>query len=90
MKQFIAFDDEAFEQIMQRLDQLEKKLVPAKVEVGIGWLNNEQFCEALQISKRTAQNYRDQGLVRYSSIGGKVYYQKEDVQNLLKQNIQKK
>jgi hypothetical protein len=89
MKQFIAFDDEAFEQIMARLDDLEKKLQPQKTEMGIGWLDNNQFCEALNISKRSAQNYRDQGLIPYSLIGGKVYYKLEDIEQLLNKHYTK-
>lgn len=87
MKQFIAIDDEAFEQIMSKLDNLEKRLQPTKTETGIGWLNNEQFCEALQISKRSAQNYRDQGLIPFSLVGGKVYYKVEHVHALLNANL---
>jgi hypothetical protein len=89
MQKIITIDDQAFEQIMERLDQLEKKLQPVESKKGIGWLNNSQFCEALQISKRSAQNYRDQGLIPYSLVGGKVYYKIEDVQRLLNDNLSK-
>ncbi|MFR9165095.1 MAG: TraM recognition domain-containing protein [Dysgonomonas sp.] len=33
------------------------------------WLNNEQVCEMLNISKRTLQSYRDNGRLSYSQIG---------------------
>jgi hypothetical protein len=89
MKKTFLFDDEAFEQIMARLDDLENKFQPPKTEIGIGWINNNLFCEALGISKRSAQNYRDQGLIPYSTVGGKVYYEIKEVQKLLAKNIQK-
>jgi hypothetical protein len=50
------------------------------------WLDNQEFCFLLKISKRTAQNYRDQGLVAFSQIESKVYYKLSDVHELLESN----
>ena len=38
------------------------------------------MCEKLGISKRTLQTYRDRGLLPYSQINHKIYYQTEDVE----------
>ena len=50
------------------------------------WLDNQEFCVLLKISKRTAQNYRDKGIVAFSQIGSKVYYKLSDVHELLESN----
>ena len=60
-----------------------------KKEATIEWINNDQFCEALKISKRSAQNYRDQGMIPFSVVGGKVYYKLKDVEELLNSNYKK-
>ena len=88
MTHHITLDEQAFLEIMNKLDALERKLEPVKESKSIGWLNNEQFCEALQISKRSAQNYRDQGMIPYSKVEGKIYYKVTDVEKLLSSNYQ--
>lgn len=47
------------------------------------WLDNQDVCEVLHISKRTLQNYRDTGLIPYSRIERKIYYQPKDVMDFL-------
>ncbi len=47
------------------------------------WLDNQDVCTILNISKRTLQNYRDGGLLSYSQIGHKIYYRPSDVENLI-------
>jgi hypothetical protein len=40
----------------------------------------------MNISKRTAQSWRDEGKVSFSQIGSKIYYRMSDVQKLLDKN----
>jgi len=40
----------------------------------------------MNISKRTAQTWRDEGIVSFSQIGSKIYYRMSDVQKLLDKN----
>ena len=40
----------------------------------------------MNISKRTAQTWRDEGLISYSQVGSKIYYRMSDVQKLLDSN----
>ena len=48
------------------------------------WLDNENVCMMLNISKRTLQNYKDQGILPYSYVSRKSYFKLSDVENLLK------
>ncbi|MFR9542832.1 MAG: helix-turn-helix domain-containing protein [Rikenellaceae bacterium] len=47
------------------------------------WLDNNDVCEILQISKRTLQNYRDSGVLGYTKTDGKIYYRPRDIQTLI-------
>ena len=49
------------------------------------WLNNQDVCQLLNISKRTLQTYRDNGILPFSQIGHKMYYRPEDVERVLNQ-----
>lgn len=47
---------------------------------------NEEFMHLMGISKRTAQSWRDEGIISFSQIGGKIYYKLEDINNLLRKH----
>lgn len=47
------------------------------------WLDNQEVCEIFNISKRTLQTYRDNGILAYTQIGHKMYYRSEDVEKLI-------
>jgi predicted site-specific integrase-resolvase len=49
-------------------------------------LDNQEFLQLMNISKRTAQSWRDEGKVSFSQIGSKIYYRMSDVQKLLDKN----
>ncbi len=51
---------------------------------GLGdWLDNQDVCQMLNISPRTLQTLRDNGMLAYSQINRKVYYKPEDVERIL-------
>jgi hypothetical protein len=43
----------------------------------------------MSISVRTSQLWRDQELISYSQISGKIYYRMSDIQKLLDENYHK-
>lgn len=47
------------------------------------WLDNQEVCQLLSISKRTLQTYRDNGTLPYSQIGHKMFYKPDDVERVL-------
>lgn len=47
------------------------------------WLDDQDVCEILNISKRTLQTYRDNGTLAYSQIGHKMFYRPQDVEQLI-------
>lgn len=54
------------------------------------WLDNQDVCQLLHVSKRTLQTYRDNGTLAYSQIGYKCYYKKVDIEKLIETSIIKK
>ncbi|WP_156308916.1 helix-turn-helix domain-containing protein [Sphingobacterium endophyticum] len=47
------------------------------------WLDNQEVCLMINITKRTLQTYKDKGLLPYSKMNRKNYYKRSDVQALL-------
>lgn len=75
-----------FEEILKRLASLERELAKKQSTIIDKFLDNQEFMLLMYISKRTAQNWRDEGRISYSQIGGKIYYRLSDVQKMLDLN----
>ena len=51
------------------------------------WLDNQEVCLMMNITKRTLQTYKDKGLLPYSKLNRKNYYKHSDVQALLEAGL---
>jgi hypothetical protein len=47
------------------------------------WLDIQETCLLLNVSKRTLQTYRDTGILPFSQIGSKIYYKAVNIQKHL-------
>ncbi len=65
------------EDVSKRLQDLQRT-DPTQV-----FFDNQDFIQIMNISKRTAQEWRNDHLIGYSQIGGKVYYRLSDIIELL-------
>lgn len=65
------------EEVVKRLQDLQRT-DPTQV-----FFDNQYFIQIMNISKRTAQEWRNERLIGYSHIGGKVYYRLSDIIELL-------
>lgn len=54
------------------------------------WLDNQDVCNILNVSKRTLQTYRDNGRLPFTQIDRKMYYKPIDVEFLLNSIKQKR
>ena len=50
------------------------------------YLSGEEVCKLLHISKRTLQQYRDDNILPFIQIGGKIIYKESDILTILEQN----
>lgn len=81
--------EEMFKQLMDRFDQLEEKLMikdqKLKVFDGEPFIDNQDMCQLLGVTKRTLARYRQKKLVKYYTLDDrKVYYKLSEVHNFLK------
>lgn len=84
----VAIESKTFEQMKERFEDFTRqvKILCGDNQNKENWLGNEDVCGLLQISKRTLQSYRDNGILPYSQIGRKCYYRVSDIENLIGQS----
>ena len=81
------FYDEA-EKILKRLDE-QVALIVAKLKIGSKsdpedvFFDNQEFMLLMNISKRTAQEWRNKKIIEFSQVGNKIYYRLSDIKKLL-------
>lgn len=82
----ITIQSDAFLQIMERLNKMEAYFnhVAKKMPLSEQWLDIEDTCKFLKVSKRTLQNYRDQGILSYAKCSGKFYFSASALEEHLK------
>lgn len=83
----VKFHIPGFSELRDQIEQLQEQIGElSKNQFSGRWLDNREFCDLLGISSRTAQNYRDRGLISFSQIGPKIYYNQEDIECFLEQH----
>ncbi|MEO9211453.1 MAG: helix-turn-helix domain-containing protein [Ginsengibacter sp.] len=85
----ITIQSEAYQEIVAKLDAINTRLNAKEKEPEEKWLDNQELMLLLKISKRTAQHYRDSGLISFSQVGNKIYYRLSDVEILLAKHYKK-
>ena len=85
--EIISMDVKAFDALAGHVEAIERKaeaLCRRQEDVSLKkWLDNQDVCDVLGISKRTLQTYREKGLLPFSRIRHKIFYKPEDVGKLL-------
>lgn len=84
--EIIAIERQTFEQIKDRFILFSKQIkkLCTNEQPKDKWLDNQDVCELLNISKRSLQYYRNCGKLSFSQINNKCYYKVSDVEKLLK------
>jgi hypothetical protein len=84
------FYDQA-EKVLKRIDD-QVTLIVANMKMG-GILdpeniifNSREIMKALDVSKRTLQEWRDKNIIGFAKVNGKFYYKLSDIQNLINDN----
>ncbi len=80
-----------FQKVVAKLDEIDRKLEEKKSAnpMNPAWLDIQETCQLLKVSKRTLQAYRDNGILPYSQIGGKIYYRITDIEAHLNRHYKK-
>lgn len=84
----VCIDERVWRELVARLKGLaarsgrvQKVFSPPAAD---GWLDAQDVCRRLGISKRTLQMYRTAGQLPFSNVGGKYFYREQDVAGYLK------
>ena len=82
----VILTQEQYNEIINRIDELKSEIKGNLKSSGNDFVDNVDFIKLMNISKRTAQAWRDEGKISFSQVGGKIYYKMLDVQELLNHN----
>ncbi len=74
------FKVELFEELKNILSQQHSQLTPKR------YLKSSEVMDLLQISPGTLQNLRINGTLPYTKIGGIIYYDAQEIQQILSDN----
>lgn len=87
----ITIQSEAFKEIMTKLDELNNNSNSRNDDYPLSerWLDIQEVCQLLKISKRTLQTYRDNKILPYSQVAGKIYFKASDIEEHLKKHYTK-
>ena len=83
MSRRIIVVQEELEQIIDRLDKIEQAVRIRQKIPEHTFFDNQEFLQIMNVSKRTAQSWRDSRVISYSQVGSKIYYRMDDIQNIL-------
>ncbi len=79
--EIITFESQTFQDLIKKIDGINANIEKAvgKPILGDDWLDIQDTCQLLKVSKRTLQTYRDNGTLSFSQIGGKIYFKASDL-----------
>ena len=89
MDNVITRESEFFTEMISRIKTMETEIEmmqKGNLSCTGKWINGEAVMKQLGISKRTLQNYRDNGILPYSVVGGKFFYSIRDMEELMAKN----
>ena len=86
---FLDDKDPRIDVMFQGLEKMEKMLsviekMPKSLFNGERFLTDEELSKVLRVSRRTLQEYRNNGVLPFSCIKHKMFYKPDDVERLLR------
>ena len=86
---------ERIEDILKRLEEqmrfvVAKMKLNEKIDPEDVFFDNQEFLKLMNISKRTAQEWRNRDIIKFSQVGNKIYYRLSDIKRLLNNNYNSK
>ncbi len=79
----VLLSSQQYQDLLKRLDQIQQEVSNKQKSPVDTFIDNQEFIQIMNVSKRTAQSWRDEGIISFSQIGSKIYYRMSDVQALL-------
>ena len=84
----IIFERKAFEEFAAKIEHFILRVSNSPVvkngkKKTNNWLDHQDVCQRLKISKRTLQTFRDTGTLAYTKISNRTNYLPEDVDSIV-------
>ena len=93
-KETITRDNEKVALLLERMDRLMENMESLSenykpVLGGERFLTDKELSGMLKISRRSLQDYRNEGRIPYIQLGGKILYRESDIEQILKNGYRK-
>ena len=85
----ILIEEESFKELLLKMERIENYLTEFRTSNPnqSNWISNEEACKILNVTPRTMQNYRDNGIISFSKVGSKIYYRLNDLEEHLESHF---
>ena len=89
---FISIKPAEFEALLKELQEIKNEIANSKKKTALSdlYLDNQDLCLQLKISKRLLQSWRDEGKIPFIQHQAKIWYRASDVLAFLESNYNKK
>ena len=86
--EYIAIEKAEYEQLFNSVKKMvaDIRTIAEECTINSEWIENGELAEMLGLSKRQLQGYREHGVLGFSTIGRKIYYRRDEVARLIKNN----
>jgi len=84
--QAIIIQKEQFDALLEKVNHIESTLSNITLKPNDHFIDNTEFMKLGNVSKRTLQTWRDNGLIAFSQINGKIFYKMSDIYKFLEDN----
>lgn len=93
-KETITRDNEKVALLLERMDRLMENMESLAenykpVLGGERFLTDKELSGMLKVSRRSLQDYRNEGRIPYIQLGGKILYRESDIEQILKNGYRK-
>ncbi|MGN8225530.1 helix-turn-helix domain-containing protein [Gracilimonas sp. BCB1] len=83
----IQLDEDTLREITSAVKEAVKEQLPILADFKKDWLTTDEVMEMMNVSRRTVQNYRDEGKIPYTKEGRKILYPRKGIEEFLKDNM---
>ena len=86
--EYVAIEKSEYEQLLSSIKKTAMgiRTIAEECSINSEWVENGELAEILGLSKRQLQGYRERGVLGFSTIGRKIYYRRDEVERLIKNN----
>lgn len=85
-KRIIVLPEE-LQVVVDGLKQVEECLKKQQYRIEDPILDTEKVMDLLGVSRRTLQNWRDEGLIEFSAVNGKFFYRMSAINKMLDKHL---